>query len=85
MEEYLNKGIKEVIDQFSEVENILNEYDIGCAPCAVGTCLLKDVVKIHSLPSDKEQELMNKIAKTIYPDREIKMPGIESKIETEPN
>ena len=64
METYLNKGIKEVIDQFSEVENILNEYEIGCAPCTVGTCLLKDIVAIHNLPADQEQEMMTRIAKS---------------------
>ena len=84
MEEYLNKGIKEVIDQFPEIGNILSEYDIGCAPCSVGTCLLKDIVEIHSLPADKEQELMKKIANILYPDREIELPRIERKSETEP-
>ncbi len=79
MEAYLNKGIKEIINQFPEVENILNEYDIGCAPCMVGTCLLKDIVQIHSLKQDEEQEMMAKIAKAIYPDKEIKIPKIESK------
>ena len=44
MEAYLNKGIKEIIDQFPEIEDILNEYDIGCGPCSVGTCLFKDIV-----------------------------------------
>lgn len=84
METYLNKGIKEVIDQFPEVENILNGYDIGCAPCTVGTCLLKDIVEIHNLPADREQEMMTRIAKTIYPDREIEIPQIKRKIEAEP-
>lgn len=84
METYLNKGIKEVIDQFPEVENILNEYDIGCAPCTVGTCLLKDIVEIHNLQADREQEMMTRIAKTIYPDREIEIPQIKRKIEAEP-
>ena len=41
MEKYLNKGIKEIIDQFPEVENALNEYDIGCAPCTVGKFRMK--------------------------------------------
>ncbi len=54
MEEYLNKGIKEIMNQFPEVENILNEYGIGCAPCSVSTCLLKDIVEIHSLPAEDE-------------------------------
>lgn len=84
METYLNKGIKEVIDQFPEVENILNEYDIGCAPCTVGTCLLKDIVEIHNLQADREQEMMTRIAKTIYPDREIEILQIKRKIEAEP-
>ena len=84
MEAYMNKGIKEVIDQFPEVENILNGYDIGCAPCTVGTCLLKDIVEIHNLPADREQEMMTRIAKTIYPDREIEIPQIKRKIEAEP-
>jgi hemerythrin-like domain-containing protein len=84
METYLNKGIKEIIDQFPVVEDILNEYDIGCAPCSVGTCLLKDVVKIHALSADKEQEVMAKIAQVLYPGKEVKIPRIERKTEAEP-
>jgi len=82
METYLNKGIKEVIDQFPEIENILNEYDIGCAPCSVGTCLLKDIVEIHYLPADKELQMMARITNAIYPGKEIKIPEIKSKPET---
>ena len=85
MEAYLNKGIKEIIDQFPEIENILNEYDIGCAPCSVGTCLLMDIVEIHHLPADKEQEMMARIAKIIYPDKEIKLPEIKRKTKTKPD
>lgn len=81
METYLNKGIKEVIDQFPGVENILNEYEIGCAPCTVGTCLLKDIVEIHNLPAGQEREMMARIAQTIYPDKEIEIPRVERKTE----
>jgi len=84
MEAYLNKGIKEIIDQFPEIEDILNEYDIGCGPCSVGTCLFKDIVEIHNLPADKEQEMMTKIAKTIYPDKEIEVRNVKRKVETKP-
>ena len=84
MEAYMNKGIKEIIDQFPEVEDILDEYDIGCAPCSVGTCLLKDIVEIHNLPADKEQEMMAKIAQTLYPGKEIKIPRVKRKTETRP-
>ena len=74
MEEYLNTGIKEVISEFPEVEGILNEYNIGCAPCTVGTCLLKDIVEIHNLSPAEERALMTEIASVIHPDQEIKMP-----------
>ena len=56
MQQYLNKGIKEIIDQFPEVEKILAEYGIGCGPCSVGICELKDIVDIHNLPPEQEQE-----------------------------
>ena len=49
METYLNKGIKEIIAEFPEIEDVLSDYDIGCGPCEVGICQLKDVVAIHRL------------------------------------
>lgn len=79
MEKYMNTPIKEVITKFPKVGKILEEYDIGCVPCNVGSCLLKDIMEIHNLPEEKEQELMTKIAKVIYPDKEIKIPKIERK------
>ncbi len=83
MEKYLNKGIKEIINEFPEVENILGEYGIGCGPCNVGLCLLKDIVQIHNLPQDQEQQLMAKIARQIYPDKRIDIPQIKRKINAE--
>ncbi len=74
MDKYLNTGIKEIINQYPEIERVLDEYNIGCAPCNVGTCLLKDIVEIHNLPPEDEQELMTRITGVIYPDREIKIP-----------
>src|SRR3990167_3660938 len=71
METYLNTPIKEVISEFPKVADILNDYNIGCVPCNVGTCLLKDIVEIHNLSPEEENGLMAKIAEVIYPDREI--------------
>ena len=84
MDEYLNKGIKEIIEEFPEVENVLNDYDIGCGPCTVGICQLKDIVAIHRLPEDQEQQLMARIAKAMRPDQDIKIPKIEKRIEAKP-
>ena len=74
MEALLNKGIKEIIDQYPDVEKILDEYGIGCGPCSVGICELKDIVDIHNLPEDQEQELMQKIAGIVYPGQNLKIP-----------
>ena len=80
MEEYLNKGIKEIITQYPKVADILNEYNIGCIPCNVGTCFLKDIVQIHNLSTEEEQQLIARIAKVVYPDREVNIPKIERKV-----
>lgn len=76
MEEYLNAPIKEVITKFPKVGEILEEYDIGCVPCAVGSCLLKDIMEIHNLSDVDEQQLLISIARVIYPDREVTIPKI---------
>ncbi len=81
MDEYLNKGIKEIIAAFPAVEDVLNDYDIGCGPCTVGICLLKDIVAIHRLPEDQEKQLMARIAKAIHPDQDIQIPKIKKSAE----
>ena len=80
MEAYLDKGIKEIIEEFPGIEDVLNDYDIGCGPCNVGICLLKDIVAIHRLSDEQEQQLMARITKAIRPDQDIMIPKIEKKI-----
>jgi hemerythrin-like domain-containing protein len=84
MDEYLNKGIKEIIEEFPEVEDVLNDYEIGCGPCNVGICLLKDIVAIHRLAEDQERQLMARIAKAIHPDQDIRIPRAEKKAAVKP-
>lgn len=74
VEAYLNKGIKEVITEFPEVEEILDEFEIGCGTCGEGLCLLKDIVEIHYLDEDVEAELMARISNAIFPDKAIEFP-----------
>lgn len=82
MEEYFNKNIKDVIRDFPEIADILNEHNIGCTSCNAGTCLMKDIVEIHNLP-EEERELMVKLAKILYPDREVEIPRLRKKAEAE--
>ena len=79
LDDYLNKGIKEIITERPRIEAILDDYDIGCGPCMVGTCLLKDIVEIHALSPSDEQEMMGRIAKAISPDSEIEAPPTQRK------
>ena len=65
METHMERGIKELIDQNPAIADILSEYEIGCGPCNVGTCLLKDIVKIHSLPEAEETALYERIGRAL--------------------
>lgn len=76
MDLYRNKGIKDIITEFPQVGDILEEYDIGCVPCTVGICLLKDILDIHKMTHEKEQELMARIEAVIYPERKIQTVAI---------
>jgi hypothetical protein len=61
----MEKGIKELIDRNPVIADILSEYEIGCGPCSVGTCRLKDIVKIHSLPEADEKALYERIDRAL--------------------
>ncbi len=54
MEVYLSRGIKEIITEFPEIEQILDEYSIGCGTCGEGLCQLKDILDIHYLEDEFE-------------------------------
>ena len=71
MERYASTGIKEIIAQFPRVAEILEEYGIGCGPCSIGICRLKDILDIHSLNKNAELELMQRIEAEIYPQSKL--------------
>lgn len=77
MEKYLHTPIKEIITKFPQVGKILEDYNIGCVPCAQGSCLLKDIVTIHHLPEEQELELMYRIERAMYPGKNIKKPVLK--------
>jgi hemerythrin-like domain-containing protein len=75
LEDYLNKGIKDVISEFPAVADILEQYNIGCAPCTEGACLLKDIVDVHNLSPEDEKALMAQIAEVVDSGRPVKAPA----------
>lgn len=79
MNDIFNRPIKALIDEYPGIGEILEEYGIGCVPCSVGTCLLKDIVDIHNLEPEQEQEMMTRIARVVFPDQDIRIPRREKK------
>jgi hemerythrin-like domain-containing protein len=74
MDEILGARIKEIISQYPEVGGVLNDYGVTCVTCAVGTCLLKDILSIHRLSPSDEQKMMTRIAEIVYPGRNMHIP-----------
>lgn len=74
MDEILNTRIKELISRYPEVGTVLDTFGVACVTCAVGTCLLKDILEIHRLSPEDEQRMMTRIAGILYPDRHIEIP-----------
>lgn len=76
IEKYLNSNIKDLINEFDGIQQALDKFEIGCAPCSLGTCKLKDVVGIHNLNAENEKELITQIFKIIYPGESFEIPRI---------
>lgn len=49
-----NLAIQDVLKAHPGIGAILERHDIGCVSCAVGVCLLGDVVSIHALGDEAE-------------------------------
>ena len=63
-----DRNIKEAIEQYPKIGEILDKYEIGCIKCSVGTCLLKDVVSVHFLGDETEghiEEEINALLKSL--------------------
>ena len=48
------QAIQDVLKKHPAIGAILERHDIGCVSCAVGVCLLGDVVSIHALGDEAE-------------------------------
>jgi hemerythrin-like domain-containing protein len=76
VESNLNTNIKDLINSYPSIQDALDKYDIGCAPCSLGTCKLKDVVGIHNMTAENEKELITTIFDIIYPDEKFDIPRL---------
>lgn len=67
---YPQRHIKELLDEFPALGELLEEYHIGCVACTVGTCQFQDILQIHSLPQEQMSELLAGIAQIVDPNSE---------------
>ena len=65
MKSLLNQPIKAVINQYPVIGDLLEAYGVACTTCSVGTCLLKDIVSIHSLTKEQETGLFVQMAEVV--------------------
>ena len=65
MEKFGSTKIKELIEQFPGIVNILEEYQIDCLHCKKGTCRLDDIVEAENLTMNEEIEFVEKITKIL--------------------
>lgn len=56
-----DKPIKEVIDEYPKIGEILGKHEIGCIECSIGTCFFKEVVKVHFLGDEVEKQIEEEI------------------------
>jgi len=56
-----DQAIQDVIKEHPQIGEILDRYEIGCVSCSVGICLVKDVVSIHALGEEIEQQIESEI------------------------
>ena len=74
MEQLLSTNIKEIITDYPVVGTVLQEFEIACVTCNVGTCQLGDIIEIHNLDPEQEAAVMTRVAKAVFPDREVVLP-----------
>jgi hemerythrin-like domain-containing protein len=73
MEKILNQNVKEGLRQYPPLEKVLGDFGIGCVTCALGSCMLKDIVEVHNLSMDQELRLMSSIAEIVYPGQNVQV------------
>ena len=76
VEKCLNTNIKDIINEFEPVQKVLDTYNIGCAPCSVGTCKLKDIIDIHNLNEVDEKKLLTETFEIIFPGEKLEIPRV---------
>jgi hemerythrin-like domain-containing protein len=62
---YYDMGIKDVIGLYPKIGELLLAYEVDCAACAVGTCLMKDVLDIHNFSPEEKQTITAQMDKII--------------------
>jgi hemerythrin-like domain-containing protein len=74
MKRILSRGIKDIITGHPAVGEVLSSKGISCVTCAAGTCALKDIVEVHGLTAQEEQDLFARVAEIVFPGEAVEIP-----------
>ncbi len=66
METLMHEPIRDVVARYPAIGDLLMKNNIDCASCSVGTCLLKDVMKVHGFSSQQEVKLLAEIQNLMH-------------------
>jgi hypothetical protein len=77
MVEYMEMGVKPLIEAVPQAGRILEQYGIGCAECAIGTCKVGEVVKFHGLSPQCEAQMWSQIEQAVRSAGEALCSGFE--------
>jgi hemerythrin-like domain-containing protein len=84
LEPLLQRNVRDVMAEYPVSASVLSSHGIGCATCAVGTCLLRDIIDVHGLSTEQERSLMAALAAAIFPGQEVALPRRERRVAPAP-
>jgi hemerythrin-like domain-containing protein len=67
MNDYLQMGVKPLIESFPEVGQVLERHGVACVRCTAGTCKLEEVLQMHALSPQDGAAMMRQIAEIVDP------------------
>lgn len=83
-EEFLNVGIKTLIQKYPAVGEILKKYNFICSTCSIGICRLGEIARIYGLSAAESDELIYQVKRAIYPEIKIEKPKVRHVLRKSP-
>ena len=84
MTDYIELGVKDIMERYPEVGVVLRDFGIGCVDCSARSCTLRDVVTLHSLPPDKLSDMAERLASALDDDERVSAEDLKQRLARAP-